>query len=302
MNMIEDPSNQNPEAVRQSPDNPILTPTAEKIILDKVGDINERGNAISVLARFDHVETETGNPEWVLEMGLLGGLDRHDSELVNRDNVVSAWRKAVGIKQSLIWANIVGRDISTIKEAQLFSNGDHEIGVLFHLNNFHETIPGSSSQHEKSGKRTFRIDETTDLPIFVQITLAHAIELGLSKNSSPKELFNFIKNNEKEFDLTEDELEYFNSFENHASEQLGFTISHRVPPANFKGIVVRASNESTTPPANVQVIVNTMLRVYSKTPHLLLPIYDTNGNLLWPKNMTYEEIKKNVAKRDGQEI
>lgn len=300
--MIEDPSNQNPEAVRQSPDNPILTPTTEKIILDKVGDINERGNAISVLAKFEHVKTETGNPEWVLEMGLLGGLNRHDPELVSRDKVISAWRKAVEAKQSLVWANIVGRDIATIKDAQLFSNGDHSIGVLFDLKNFNETIPGSSSQYEKSGKRTFRIDETTSLPIFVQIALAHAVELGLSKNSSPKELFDFIKKNEKEFDLTEDELEYFSSFENHASGQLGFTISHRVPPRNFKGIVVRVSDESHTTNANVQVIVDTMLRVYSKTPDLLLPIYDTNGNLLWPKNMTYEEIKKNAAKSDEQEI
>jgi hypothetical protein len=41
-----------------------------------------------------------------------------------------------------------------------------------------------------------------------------------------------------------------------------------------------------------------MLDVFKDRANLLLPIYDLVGNLLWPKQMSYEEVKKFVAERD----
>ncbi len=33
---------------------------------------------------------------------------------------------------------------------------------------------------------------------------------------------------------------------------------------------------------------------------MLLPVYRSNGNLLWPKQMTYKEVKAFVAERDAK--
>lgn len=47
-------------------------------------------------------------------------------------------------------------------------------------------------------------------------------------------------------------------------------------------------------------IGQTMLRMFEGTPRerFILPVYDVHGNLLWPRQMSYEEVKQFVADRD----
>ena len=47
-----------------------------------------------------------------------------------------------------------------------------------------------------------------------------------------------------------------------------------------------------------QEIATIMQEEYKNKQELNLPIYDVDGNLYWPKQMTYEEVKKFVAERD----
>ena len=42
------------------------------------------------------------------------------------------------------------------------------------------------------------------------------------------------------------------------------------------------------------------LELDKEKPHLINPIYDVNGNLLWPKQMSYEEVKTFVSEKDKQ--
>lgn len=44
-----------------------------------------------------------------------------------------------------------------------------------------------------------------------------------------------------------------------------------------------------------------MIDVFKKKPNLLIPIYDLHGNLWWPKQMSYEEIKKFVTEKEKSE-
>lgn len=41
-----------------------------------------------------------------------------------------------------------------------------------------------------------------------------------------------------------------------------------------------------------------MLELYKGKSEFLIPIYSVEGNLLWPKQMTYEEVKRFVSEKD----
>ncbi|MCX6763997.1 MAG: hypothetical protein NTZ97_04720, partial [Candidatus Moranbacteria bacterium] len=45
-----------------------------------------------------------------------------------------------------------------------------------------------------------------------------------------------------------------------------------------------------------------MIGINKGKPKNLVPLYDLDGNLLWPKQMSYEEVKKFVAERDKNKI
>lgn len=45
-------------------------------------------------------------------------------------------------------------------------------------------------------------------------------------------------------------------------------------------------------------IASKMIEIDKDKPQNLLPIYDSDGNLLWPKQMSYAEVKKFVEEMD----
>ncbi|OGZ68360.1 MAG: hypothetical protein A3D44_01685 [Candidatus Staskawiczbacteria bacterium RIFCSPHIGHO2_02_FULL_42_22] len=47
----------------------------------------------------------------------------------------------------------------------------------------------------------------------------------------------------------------------------------------------------------VDAVKKIMLGLYQENPAMILPIYDAEGNVLWPKQMSWEEVKKFVEKR-----
>ncbi|KKS96294.1 hypothetical protein A3B05_01305 [Candidatus Giovannonibacteria bacterium RIFCSPLOWO2_01_FULL_43_160] len=67
----------------------------------------------------------------------------------------------------------------------------------------------------------------------------------------------------------------------------GFVMRDRIAPRFFKGIIPVGKTLS------LEELVLLMFEI--KT---FLPIFDSNGNLLWPQKMSYEEVKKFVEERD----
>ncbi len=80
-----------------------------------------------------------------------------------------------------------------------------------------------------------------------------------------------------------------------ADDQYGFVLKHRVPPRFFRGIFIKAERRG-----GFLDIVNLMMESYRQRPDLLLPIYDTDGNLLWPRKMDYWQVKFFASKRDAR--
>lgn len=81
----------------------------------------------------------------------------------------------------------------------------------------------------------------------------------------------------------------------------GFTLNGRVAPRFFKGIMLneRSSNpsqqEQETQDKKLDYLVSQMEKCKRK-----LPVYDIEGNLIWPQQMSYEEVKQYVAEGDAK--
>lgn len=45
-------------------------------------------------------------------------------------------------------------------------------------------------------------------------------------------------------------------------------------------------------------IAQILCKIDNNHPQRLIPIYDIDGNLWWPRQMTYEEVKQFVAERE----
>jgi len=99
----------------------------------------------------------------------------------------------------------------------------------------------------------------------------------------------------------------------------GLTVFDRIAPRFFRGIVIQNKkvnyldrrnyfllpSEITIDKMNketlneiLNVIASSMKEFYKKKSNLMVPVYDIEGNLLWPRQMSYEELRKFTKKRD----
>lgn len=83
-----------------------------------------------------------------------------------------------------------------------------------------------------------------------------------------------------------------------AGAEYGYTLQHRIPPRFFKGLVLKPEDDNYYLDKLLRGARETMQEAYKGKENLLIPIYDVNGNLLWPKQMSYEEVKKFVSERE----
>ncbi len=75
----------------------------------------------------------------------------------------------------------------------------------------------------------------------------------------------------------------------------GYAGPARVAPRKFLGIVVSYPDPEQCQRA-ANDIAQVMLETDTNHPERLIPIYDISGNMLWPKNISYEEIQKEQHK------
>ncbi len=77
------------------------------------------------------------------------------------------------------------------------------------------------------------------------------------------------------------------------SSEYGFVLSYRIAPRLFKGFVLSQDHmEKAT--ARLEKI---MRETCKDDKESLIPIYNKQGDLLWPKQMSYEDVKKFVAEK-----
>lgn len=67
--------------------------------------------------------------------------------------------------------------------------------------------------------------------------------------------------------------------------EYGFSLSSRIPPREFRAIIVDYFGEQ-----KLDLLVKDMVDINKDKPELLIPIYNTKGDLIWPEKRSYAEI------------
>ncbi len=287
--MSETPTPEEFSRLIESKETQELNPEAFGLVMTKVQDINTEGIGFS---RIGCIENSLDR---VLEKGLLGS--------PGPEADISKWAKqAKEEKDKLVFFNITGRYTTpsreeykragaedqydelwgafpaSIKNVGMVANGIH---VLFDLKSFREDSRGVWEGNKKMRQR---------LPH--HFYAIHGGGGGESQNSQGQTL---------------------------ADPRFGFALKQRIAPRFFTGIVLNLehvtrrvhniprqgdysldyknySNEENL--IKAKEIAELMMKLHPDKPDLFLPVYDVSGNLLWPKEMGYEQVKEFIAQRD----
>jgi len=317
-----------PEREPQSaPENPEIktenepSPEAIEKIMAKVQDINEKGTAYHALRR--------NWAEPALKNGLLG--QEWDKREEHKFDANEWGRQVHKTKDSFVHFNIVGRgtDLEDFDENRLVANngqkaeigmstwvryaGHDRIAIIFDLTGYTELTPRNRPQ--KTLNKTFRVadpefvDETKDVLATAtaeEKQLRPDTEYGfvLSHRVAPR-LFRGIvfqaarekteEEVQKQFQIIKANYEdsvrtghaaRFNVGEFNEKKTLEYIRLHKVKDEN--------------PQPKLQELIALISEINKNKPEQILPIYDVYGNLLWPKQMSHNEVKQFVAERDAK--
>lgn len=266
-----------------------LSPEVIEKIMDKVQDINTEGVAFSVI--------ENSKFRKILEEGLLGSYEEPQA-ISGSDIDKKEWAKNTREKRnSLVYFNINqakhgSYDIPEYKvwysEWFQHSRRNMTIGLTFDLKKFTkaEPIPENRFTEKKLPARTYRI---------------------LYAEMYQKEAKPWDKKYPKEKEKWEIDSTY------------GLGLAHRVAPRFFTGLITKFRDLSggemleNKEDANsneilglyfkkLEALIQDIKDQYKDKSNFLLPIYTIYGGLVWPKQMTHDQVKKFVAERDKAKI
>lgn len=284
------------EEINESIEKELSQETIEEI-MDKVQDINRPETGLHVFSKaFDNTTAEEilRVLSSILKKGLLGKLNSSLEDI--------GWADAVRKRQgAVVFFNIVGRDLKRIEDSHWFGSSGADplpMGIIFETSDFSE-----ETEH-----RNYAID----------YNLGQRESLQYKPNT-------FGTNFPDKFET------YHGNSSRVPPDDQGYALTFRVAPRYFRGLVIRPMTEMTEEEfndfcerkypnfPNKQILrerfryqesdnketrkkkatdlATLMRKICGDKVDLLLPIYDTHGNLLWPKQITYDELKKIIRKR-----
>lgn len=283
-----------------------------KKIMEKAQDINAYGTAFTFIGRgmrSIHEEPEVSFKQNILKTILNKGLLGTSYDFRHEYKDISSFSKEIGDKGD-IFAKKWVENVRKSKESEVHFNIIGKSTAVFHKYIKEEG-------HSLSEKRTiesieeideYAIEDGNNIVLIFDLSKFKEEEVEISKvwtgektsfvqkahtfrpKSSPSKI---------EFDLRDKNNKLL------PSNEYGYTLSHRIAPRLFKGLVFRLDrwekDDTEKKEKLFSEVLETMLNVYKEKPGLLIPIYDSSGNMWWPKQMSYEEVKKFVAERDKQE-
>jgi len=252
-----------------------LTPEVTEAILSKVQDINKAGVAYTVLGGFAAEKKGLDVLKNVLRQGLLGSPDRPVEDMEN-------WKKQTRERNPnyRIWFNITGRDsskgpVGSIKNSEYMRSRNNppklRIAMIFDIKNFSELTPGALSNWESYTEKRIALG---DKDIEPEIKTFSENVGGRRDNIAPFEIYNRTHKDNLKGKFRIDPT-------------MGFTAALHIPTSFLRGLVVAPGEDN-----NLELSVNEILATYPNDPTKLLPIYDTDGALLWPQKMSVEEVKE----------
>ncbi len=273
-----------------------LSPEIIEKIMEKVQDIAKPEVGYHVIQNVDN-HTQPELLKQILKDGLLGA-DFFSDAMRSKAASKEDWAKSIKQRNAVIFFNITGRgserfylkgdetEIAKSNYVDVANQG--KVIVLFNLEKFKEEESTLKKRNEGGRPRLIKKNNTYQGDHFDKIT-----------------------------DYSEDGVD----------TEYGFILRQRVAPRFFTGIVIKltrpltqweiqkgiqegkrefdlihnygAENINALVP-EAQRIANVMQKTDKGKEELLVPIYDIRGNLLWPKKMYREEVKKFVEERDSK--
>lgn len=279
-------------------------------IMDKVQDIDANGTAYTYISDplfFESLEKDdvSERTRLIFEHGKFGfGTWKWliDSEKLNFSDAIKERRKVRN--QEGVYFNIIGRSMLNDDIIEKEQGKSSEIPSMIRSV---YTENGISIIFDKSFIREVSLNDYRNF---------------YSEKFKPKVKEYFADFNSGDSDYRKISWDKINSLnEVKIDSSWGFYTRSRIPPRSFRGIVISRRFKPKYPgftyshPEQVKIIDESeeelkrlsdvakklkklMIELYKEKPELLLPIYDICGNLLYPKQMNYEEVKKFVEERD----
>lgn len=307
-----------------------LPPEVLDHVMGKVQDINVYGAAFSVVKTPDALPMIFQKGLLGAETGFFGKLvreklpDRLGTRVGAASNIpsevypefVNRWPEHIRKeRKDGVFFNIVGRSARSVDESLYFTPKGfgyfqgQGVGLMFNAKDYKELGVMESYKQDKlnlpSKRGTYK---ARSVGAVVDSYKKRAGVEDLSQTTD-EEVLRTLAGLESVFISEQGEIK--------ANGEFGFTLFPRVSPKSFSGILVKNTeviNErnrwgsiSTREEWKEEETLNMAKRIalimqkeYKDKPELLLPVYDTRGNLLWPKKMSYEEVKQFVAQRDAK--
>ncbi len=296
-----------------------LTPEIEAMVMEKVQDIDTEGIAYSVI--------DDGKLPDILKYGLLGQSWEKEDKKPGQSNTSEIWKNDIRKKKAMhVFANIVKRNAESVKGKDLNGNNlpepelqasyhvrslTNKIIVLFDPENYLLTEPGGRSEKQKAG--TYKAD-AAELSQFRSVY--PWTEWGyLFAYRVPPRFFEGLvfrkvreQTDEEKYSLVEEAQQkqpdreacifgrYYKFHEFDTQKLL------KVLEKQSLGVYLGPIDESDPKILKEHALELAKEQVESfRKKEYLLPIYDVHGNLWWPRQMSYEEVKKFVAEREAKE-
>jgi len=297
------------EQFNKPPENPEqeLSPEVLEKVMEKVIDVCTSGLAIK------SISSEKNKLVSFLKMGLIGSsyypdqvaLSRETDNLMSSEmNFLNKYKRELSNRKikhidSPVFFNIMGRSlnynsserepIQHLYETAQTSRNQRPFGIIFDLKRFKEVAP--SGEDNVGGTKNIPFDSFC----VDDISLVYSVIKFLKRKGITETEARSMLAPKSEFLKSEEAIkEGFSTREGllKSSSEYGFFLNGRVAPRDFRGFFVSL---------NADEVLKTQLSIYGSDPDQLLPIYDIDGNLLWPKQMNYEEVKKFAAERKLKE-
>lgn len=242
-------------------------------VMKKVTDINNPGIAYSTLC-VDWVENKDVSPvdtlKSVLKEGLLGRSTLPQLDWIYGDSIKEMTKDKEG------WSQIVREK--------------HPIGVFFNIvgraTDIKKGDDGLYRRYDKQNADWNSLGaQQTEIAVSPYVTPGSITVLFDS--SSLKESETSHKYIEERGDM-KTKTYYSSSFwkDINPDSEYGFAASYRVAPRFITGLVV-------TDNSKINELITVMREVSDKDASRILPIYDTQGNLLFPKEINHKDLVPN---------
>jgi hypothetical protein len=311
----DDPTITNPEDSQNDEQAPTeeqpLSPEVIEKIMDKAQDIDSEGTAYRTLF-YENIDETMDILASCLNSGILGTRFKY----TDRNPTPESY--ALALKRSRKAADYPDKNISV---------NFNIVGRSETMRDDLESMQKSREESITHGKPYRHEDQLKSLEKEV-VKYEKAVDMGLTfwSQGALREVINLIfdlssyrEQNDREkirFDGKLKPHEYVNALgetnkvggKQKVSSSWGFALYGRVAPRKFRGIFYShpamytkediGITDQAIIQARVEEIVKRMYEVYKNKKELLLPIYNAQGDLIWPKQMSHGEVKKFVAERE----